>query len=101
RATPAAAEGKDTGERAQFAQAGREAVVQPGDGQQLSGQRRGHEDGELDGDPGAGGRAWRDQPDELRRGDRVAVERVVQQQPAAAVLLRAILKEIVLKRIIY
>jgi len=31
----------------------------------------------------------------------VAVERVVQQQPAAAVLLRAILKEIVLKRIIY
>ena len=63
--------------------------VQPGDRQDVAGHGRDHEDGELDGDLGHGRGGGRDQAQDLRRGDRVAVVGVVQQEPGAGRARRA------------
>ena len=58
-------------------------LVQPGDRQHITGHRRDHEDGQLEGDLGHGGGVRRDQGQDLRGGDRVAVVGVVEQEPGA------------------
>jgi hypothetical protein len=55
-----------------------------GDREHVAGHSRDHEDGQLEGDLGRGGGVRRDQAEDLRGGDRVAVVRVVKQEPGAS-----------------
>jgi len=58
-------------------------AVHLGDREDVAGHGGDREDGQLDGDRGGLGGVRRDEGDDPRRGDRVAVVGVVEQEPAA------------------